>query len=68
MPVLTEVWKYRGCVGKFRHPAKRHAQAHVNRLRDETRAYDSRLHVYKCPACGGWHVGHSGMRGQRVFE
>lgn len=49
--------KARSCVGKKRHQDQGGALAHRARLLARG---DTRITVYPCRHCGGWHVGHHG--------
>ena len=44
--------QYRVCVRKIRHYTMRSAKEHMRKLDDPG------LHVYLCPYCGRYHVGH----------
>lgn len=41
-----------GCAGKIRYPTRKFAVE----SRREQRAKGRHLHVYRCGACGGWHL------------
>lgn len=48
------------CGGKNRHKSKGAAMTEAKHLGD--------VDAYKCPHCGGWHVGHtSGWIAKRAF-
>lgn len=46
----------RGCAGKRQHATRDEAFAQLASLRRRDTAIG--VHVYRCPHCGGWHVGH----------
>lgn len=46
--------KRNGCAGKVRHRSKIGACIAVKRT-----GRNVAMNVYKCPACGFWHLGHS---------
>lgn len=51
------------CTGKRRLKAQADAEAHMEEVRALNVAtgrsrLNRGLHVYQCPLCGGWHVGH----------
>ncbi len=48
----------RSCTGKIRHQDRASALAHRAAL---LAAGDTRLTVYRCAFCGGYHVGHFGL-------
>lgn len=56
---LTELPKCPAC-GKCAHPTEASANAHRVIL-ERTRGA-ARLHVYRCPGPGVWHVGHDRRR------
>lgn len=59
---LDELPKCPRC-GKCAHPDKASAEAHRVIL-ERTRGA-RRLHVYRCPGSGPWHVGHDRKRLKR---
>jgi hypothetical protein len=53
----------RMCASKARYDSERQALRVLNGRREEVRRH---LHVYACPKCSGWHVGHrTGTGGHR---
>lgn len=42
-----------GCSGKVRHASQQGAVIAVKRM------HNAGLQTYRCPRCGGWHVGTS---------
>lgn len=59
MTDITSPWSG-GCRGKIRHGNARLATEQLERLKADTEARDpDLLAVYRCQACGGWHVGHT---------
>lgn len=48
----------RACSRKKRHDTATAAKKEMNRLVRFRRIDDGVLHVYRCPWCSGWHVGH----------
>jgi hypothetical protein len=46
------------CAGKVRHETHQAAGFALFKLRTRVGAHHD-MHVYKCSACGGWHVGHA---------
>lgn len=52
----------RACGRKKRHESQETATKEMNRLIRVRRVGDSPLSVYRCPWCGGWHVGHRPMQ------
>lgn len=42
---------HRCCMGKIKHPSRKLARRHARTL-------GNRMHVYRCWACGGFHIGH----------
>lgn len=50
----TERLIERACAAKVRHAGRRAAR----RAADDARARGVRVSPYRCPFCGGWHVGH----------
>ena len=40
--------------GKVRHPSRAGAKRHLRTL---VGCYGYAGHIYRCPACAGWHVG-----------
>lgn len=57
--------KARECGTKFRHDSKAGADAQAASLHRNRAATPATAHVYRCPHCGGWHVGHRKQRGRR---
>ena len=51
VPGHTESRRLTGCVGKQRHPSFLDAKRHLKRIGMKC------LNAYRCPFCGGWHVG-----------
>lgn len=51
----------RSCERKVRHEDPGAAWAMVKRLH-RTKGDQGNLQVYRCPFCGGWHVGHGKER------
>lgn len=49
--------KARVCGDKQRHDDKTSAEQHRHHL-IRNGASPRRINVYRCPVCGGWHVGH----------
>lgn len=50
------------CEGKIKHSNQTGA------IIEAKKAKDSSISVYKCPHCGGWHIGHaSGWVAKRQF-
>lgn len=47
----------RECEGKARHTERGHAMIALRRLH-QMHGHQGQLHVYRCPHCGGFHVGH----------
>lgn len=45
----------RECLGKVRHSSVAAATVAAHRTR-------GRVHAYRCPSCGGYHVGHAPRR------
>ncbi len=50
MPKKREAFR---CGGKIRHKGKVGAIIHLKKLGN------AQMNFYRCPHCGGWHVGHS---------
>lgn len=48
------------CNGKLRYPSRDSAEtgAAAMTLKNARRGDDHPVHVYQCPTCGAWHVGH----------
>ncbi len=44
--------------GKFIHPTPESAEVHLKSLLNKHKAKKHTIHVYECPHCCGWHVGH----------
>jgi hypothetical protein len=55
---VTTKTKARMCQGKVRHDAKQAAKDAMWAYVREFSARPSRLNVYPCPHCTGWHWGH----------
>lgn len=51
----------RGCQGKKRYPTKAEAGVIAGAMGGKAR----RLHAYRCPRCGLYHVGHMPHRRRR---
>ena len=50
----------RACFPKLRHATRGQAETQLHDVLINGMAKDkSTIHTYKCPACDGWHVGHS---------
>ena len=49
----------RSCWPKVMHETREHALNHVDALVSRGVHKDGSLHVYECPTCHAWHVGHS---------
>ena len=53
----------RPCWPKISHATLDAAMTAKNRLLARGLSKDpARIHVYKCPFCSGWHVGHAARR------
>lgn len=50
----------RECEGKARYEHRDQAEARVRDLQRGQLA--TRMHTYRCPHCGFWHVGHRPRR------
>lgn len=48
----------RQCWPKIQHDSKEAAETHVHALVSRCINKDLSLHIYECPHCGKWHVGH----------
>lgn len=46
-----------GCDGKTKHTSKKAARTALNKLTSNA-THRATLQVYKCDACGSYHVGH----------
>jgi len=47
------------CFGKFRHPTRDMADAHIAQLKETSREHKARLKLLMPYRCGNhWHVGH----------
>lgn len=46
------------CSRKKRHETAAQAKREMNRLIRVRIVGDTPLHIYQCPWCSGWHVGH----------
>lgn len=55
----------RACQGKIRHTCEEHAKLAL-RGHHRKYGYDRGIRYYKCPACGGWHLGHASHQVQRA--
>ena len=53
----------RSCKGKVRHLTADAASAAIHHL-NMRKGWQGRMNAYRCPFCGGYHVGHArkGMR------
>jgi hypothetical protein len=60
-----QIWH--GCIGKIRHPSKRHAVAALRKTiaHSHSPTTDYQMNAYKC-ACGKWHIGHNRFAVQHV--
>ena len=47
----------KACEGKIRYSSVADAQPHIEELYRRRKAHGT-IHAYKCPFCGGFHVGH----------
>jgi len=55
------------CKGKVRHASRKQAQCHLlavqRRKGGPQKKADKRgLHVYQCPICQDWHIGHASLK------
>jgi hypothetical protein len=48
----------RSCKGKVRHQGQEQAFAALRSLA-RARGLDGAMNPYRCPFCGGWHIGHT---------
>lgn len=57
---------HRGVCGKACYPGQSSAMRALRQMQrhGKSRAFEGRLHVYRCPECGAYHVGHT-HRGER---
>lgn len=54
--------RQRACGTKIRHKSRGDALSHMYVLTRTTGASKALLNVYRCEACGCWHVGHRKVR------
>lgn len=47
------------CDGKVRHPTQAVA-ANARRALIKAKGWTGTINTYRCPFCGGWHIGHTG--------
>jgi hypothetical protein len=52
----------RRCFPKEQHTTRGKAEAQMRSLLKRDLHKNERLHVYECPHCGAWHVGHGDGR------
>lgn len=57
----------RKCAGKQRHATREEAEGHRRQLVRAGRCRLDKTNTYRCVQCGGFHVGHIGVknRGKR---
>ena len=48
----------RTCLGKIPHATREAAVAAMGSLARDRGAHLGSMHVYRCPHCAKWHVGH----------
>ena len=47
------------CGNKVRHPTQTEA-AGARRALIKQKGWTGTINTYRCPFCGGWHIGHTG--------
>lgn len=50
--------RQRTCLGKVPHPDREAAVEAMHSLARNRGAHLGSMHVYRCPHCATWHVGH----------
>lgn len=61
--LAPDLRKYvRPCWPKEQQPSQGKAEAQLRSLVNRERRKNASAHVYYCPHCGYWHVGHSERR------
>lgn len=48
----------KACKGKVRHADQAAAHGALRAL-NQDKGYQGPMNPYRCPFCGGWHIGHS---------
>lgn len=56
---MNESMRYHMCDKKKRYSAKKHGEEELRRIRKTGKIVPPDAHVYHCPFCEGWHLGHA---------